>query len=96
MITRTYVTKRDCARLFVNDSFDFISSYLVTNQPDFGDCWNFSAWDFENDYGVEYADEPMWSTFFEIRDSWLLDFIDEHRDEVMQLGFTLISNEDGL
>lgn len=94
-ITRTYDTKKDCARLMVEDRFTCIDSTLITDCEEWWEAWEFRAEVEEPEEdgwsdGLGYVDAPMWSTWFEVSDGLLLDWIEGKRKEVAALGFTLI------
>lgn len=77
---------------------------------DWSEHWSFKSihedWDqYYDEEELEAAREynelfmvgmPMWSTWFEIVDSWLYDKIADHEFEVSELGFTLIYHDDEL
>lgn len=95
MITRAYTTKEECARLFVNESFDNIDSTMVTDFPDWFETWSFRGVSYEEgleseDDGLDYVDQPMWGTWFEPSDPWFCEKIEDMAKEVADLGFTLI------
>ena len=98
-ITRTYETKEECLGLFMEQEFDRMPSWVVTEQ----DCW-FENWRFEGiadgedtwmdveegEYGETHA--PMWDTWF-IPSDWVTRFVNGHPETVADCGFTLIFND---
>lgn len=97
MITRTYKTEGECAKLFVNECFDSFPALELSNR--FSD-W-YEQWSFEGIMDSEDADdeedidtygsthEPMWGTWF-IPDGLMAGWILDHKEEVAKCGFTLI------
>lgn len=103
-ITRRYETKEECVRLFLSEEFDFFPSWTVMDVDGWYDRWQFEglrdAEDLEFD-GVEdglyefgLTHPPMWTVWF-IPNSWIVrNFINENREKVAEMGFTLIYCED--
>lgn len=97
MITRTYKTKEECVSLFVEEGFDAFPSWVIKDR----DCWD-EGWEFigkldeyeaeeqEEEYG--YVGDPMWSTWW-IPDWVNSHWIEEHKEEAMGCGFTLIYHD---
>lgn len=99
MITRTYTTKEECARLFVEEYFDNIDSTMVTDFPDWYETYSFRGVPCEDgeepdDDGLCYVEPPMWGTWFEPSDSWIYEKIEDVAKEVAGLGFTLIYRDE--
>lgn len=87
--------KDDCVHYWVETRFDNIDSTMVTDFDEWHEHYEFYGTDEDNDYEVSwhyYA--PMWNTWFEPSDCFLRDWLEEHRDEVVECGFTLIYRDD--
>lgn len=95
MITREYKTKRECAELFVSESFSRFDSTYVTELPEWFESWEFMGWNDETEM-LDYCDEPMWSTWFMFQDYCEERYAIEHPEEVAQAGFTLIYHDGDL
>lgn len=102
MIKREYKTKEDCVSLFMDEGFDSFPSWVVTDS----DSYNWRVhWEFvglldeneQDDDGDEYGyvDVPMWGTWF-IPDYYNAHWIEEHPEETMDCGFTLIYHDSEL
>lgn len=101
MVRREYKSMRECAKLFVSDSFDCVPDYLVKNQKDFWDEYSFYGRLDECEQGEQgerfgLVDPPMWGTYFMPADHFVWQDIEDNRNVVMELGFTIIEDEDGL
>lgn len=100
MITRTYTTKEECARLFVEERFDKIDSTMVTDLPEWYEHYEFRGESDEDpeedgwDDSLAYVEPPMWNTWFEPSDSFIYEKIEDMAKEVADLGFTLIYRDD--
>jgi len=93
-ITRKYTTERECARLWINESFDNTPDWYFTEWPDF--CERFSFCEVTDNYGFDeeetyqYSEPPMWSTWF-VPNDWLdQKWIEDNEEEIANLGFTII------
>lgn len=98
MIKREYKTKSECVGLFMEQDFDRFPSWVVTDQMDFYEVWEFRAeldeYEAEEqgeDYG--YVNPPMWNTWFIPSDSFVSDWIERNEELTMDCGFTLIYHE---
>ena len=97
-ITRIYSTREECARLFTESAFDNFPSWVVTDNPDFYEHWEFfdnygGDWLEEEERdadGLKPCDPPMWSTWFIPADSYWYRWIEDNADTVANCGFTLI------
>lgn len=99
-IKREYKTKEECVDFYINECFDSFPSWVVTDQPNFFEEWDFQgrldeeeAEEQESEYG--YVNVPMWNTWFIPNDSFLIRFIEQNPEKVMDCGFTLIYDKDG-
>lgn len=111
-ITKRYETENECAHLFFDMFMQCFDSSLITyDYPiEWMDHWTFMASEtsYDDMYDEEELEEareneelfrvnvPMWYTWFEITDSWLLDKIQRNAYEVSSLGFTLIYHNNEL
>lgn len=94
MIKREYKTKSECVGLFVDEDFDAFPSWVVTDQMDFYEEWEFigeldeeEAEYQESEYGM--VDVPIWNTWF-IPNGFVRDWIQRNEEAAMNCGFTLI------
>lgn len=97
MIKREYHTKRECAQCWITEDWNTIQSdvldkskltcYKSVNPEDYG------YEDYEGDL-IEDIGEPMWSFWFEPRHSFDCTWIDKHRDELLDMGFVLIIEDE--
>lgn len=97
MIRREWHTKRECAELMIDDMLIGIdSSWLIDNDPEWYEHWNFRGRYYmdDDDECIGEVGRPMWNWWWIIKDCWLDDFIAEHEDEVIALGFVIIKDED--
>ena len=100
MIKREYKTKSECVGLFMEQDFDFMPSWVVTDADNWYDHWSFrgildeyEAEMQEEEYG--FVDCPMWGTWF-IPNGYPFDWIERNEEEAMDCGFTLIYHDDYL
>lgn len=91
-----YATKKEAAKAWISQDWNTIQSYYLNK--DMFSCYKLV----DDDESVEEFDgyydigEPMWSYWFEPKDSTDLNKLNEMSDEVAALGFVLIiDNEDG-
>ncbi len=100
MIKRTYTTKSECVKLFMEEDFSAFPASIVFENRDWYDSWEFEGKVDEEcaEDGEEYGDVdvPMWGTWWIPRDSVNIRWIEEHREETMDCGFTLVYHEDEL
>lgn len=90
-ITRTYRTETECARCWINEDFEHIPDWLVTERQDLFDAWEFYGINDSDEYG--YIDAPMWGTYFMPNTSLDTDWLEANAEAVARLGFTLIFHE---
>ena len=91
-----YATKKDACRAWVNE-FNAIPQNMALQRDDFYEDWDFfgkrseyEIEDGEDEYG--YVGVPMWGTFWMV-DDWCDErWIDENRELVADLGFTICEN----
>ena len=105
-ITKTYQTKKECARLMIEDMITSIDSSLITDNdnPEWFENWEFMTTpDYADEYDPDYdykdpetglvmTNAPMWNTWFETND-YLDRHIDGNEQDIAELGFTLIYRE---
>lgn len=96
MIKREYHTKEECVGLFMEEDFERIPSWIITDADGWYERWEFWGLlddedkydqDAEDEYG--YTHEPMWNTWF-IPDDYVMRFVGDNPEEVADMGFTLI------
>lgn len=99
-ITRTYTTKEECVGLFMEQEFEFMPSWVVTDSAEWFENWEFEGiqdaddeWiDGYEEYGFGITHEPMWLTWF-IPSDWVRRYVVNHKEKVAEMGFTLVNNE---
>lgn len=98
------MNKNEAVREFAMCDFESIPMGMVL-QGDWYDSWElYGIRDYEDmdadgdtDGGYGFVHVPMWDTAFAPSDVFVERWIDEHREEVAELGFTIIENaEKGL
>lgn len=97
-ITRIYRTERECAQCMVNEDYDNVASRWFLDNPA-ADIWFEGLRDYED--GYDDGDEelgtygsthcPMWSTWFQPSNSWEENWVEDHKEEIAELGFTIIN-----
>lgn len=100
MIKREYKTKEECVGLFMDENFDAFPSWVVTDNLGYYECWEFVGAldeDEQKDVGEKYGytNKPMWNTWF-IPSEFVRRFIECNDEAVMDMGFTLIYNDNEL
>lgn len=98
MIRREYRTKEECTRCWLTEDWSKVHLDTIQNDEYWFEHWYFRAeadeWE-DEDERFDYCDAPMWSTWFQPDDMCDMQWLDEHQEEVMELGFTCIYDRDG-
>ena len=80
-------TKREACKKWITRDWSNIPAWMITDDPE----W-YEKWDVITGQDDEWPEFPMWGTLFS-PDEWLDEtWIDEHREAVLECGFTILEN----
>lgn len=97
MIKRIYKTKRECVELMVNEDFNAVRPWDFLSEEEIYERFFFYG-EPEDEDGTEPIDLvccPMWSYWWVPNDSVVRRWIENHYQEVVDCGFTIVEDADG-